>query len=127
MQHCPSSPDRLPDMAASSVDTWKSLKASSTSASVAKGCSFILLRDSAMRTMASSCLWIMKMLPFPTFYYGPKGSSPSPDTPPTHSISSAAPFTVGSPKPQHPNPLGYSRRHGDLIPILRVSVGTGGQ
>ena len=50
------SPDRVPDKAASSVDTWKSLSASSTSASVAKGCSFILLRASAMRTMASSCL-----------------------------------------------------------------------
>lgn len=50
------SPDRVPDKAASSVDTWKSLRASSTSASVAKGCSFILLRASAMRTMASSCL-----------------------------------------------------------------------
>ena len=37
------SPDRVPDKAASSVDTWKSLSASSTSASV-------------MRTMASSCL-----------------------------------------------------------------------
>lgn len=49
-------PDRVPDKAASSVDTWKSLSASSTSASVAKGCSFILLRASAMRTMASSCL-----------------------------------------------------------------------
>lgn len=50
------SPDRVPDKAASSVDTWKSRRASSTSASVAKGCSFILLRASAMRTMASNCL-----------------------------------------------------------------------
>lgn len=50
------SPERLPDRAASSVDTWKSRRASSTSSSPAMGCSFILARDSAMRTTASSCL-----------------------------------------------------------------------
>lgn len=49
-------PARLPDMAASSVDTWNSLRASSTSCSVANGCSFILANDSLIRMMASNCL-----------------------------------------------------------------------
>lgn len=58
----PSTPDRGPEKAASSVDTWRSHRASSTSAFVAKGCSCILLRALAMRTMASSCLAVMGML-----------------------------------------------------------------
>ena len=49
-------PERLPDSAASSVETWKSLRASSTSSSPATACSFILASDSAIRTTASSCL-----------------------------------------------------------------------
>lgn len=70
------SPDRVPDKAASSVDTWKSLSASSTSASVAKGCSFILLRASAMRTMASSCLCESNGTPGCTQSIAPLLSSP---------------------------------------------------
>ena len=50
------SPLRLPVMAASSVETWNSLSASSTSASVAKAAMRILARDSEIRTTASSCL-----------------------------------------------------------------------
>lgn len=49
-------PDRLPDSAASRVDTWKSRRASSTSSSPAIAWSFILARDSAIRTTASNCL-----------------------------------------------------------------------
>ena len=49
-------PARLPDIAASSVETWNNLKASSTSASVANGASLIFAKDSDIRTIASSCL-----------------------------------------------------------------------
>ena len=49
-------PASEPDMAASSVETWKRRSASSTSASVANGSSRILARDSEIRIMASSCL-----------------------------------------------------------------------
>ena len=49
-------PERLPDMAASSVDTWNSLSASSTCAAVAKGSSLILASDSEILMIASSCL-----------------------------------------------------------------------
>ena len=43
-------------MAASSVDTWKSLSASSTCAAVAKGSNLIFARDSEILIIASSCL-----------------------------------------------------------------------
>ena len=49
-------PAKLPDVAASSVDTWNNLRASSTSASEANGASLILAWDSEMRMMASNCL-----------------------------------------------------------------------
>lgn len=49
-------PAKLPDVAASNVDTWKSLRASSTSASEANGHNLILACDSAIRMIASSCL-----------------------------------------------------------------------
>lgn len=49
-------PVKEPDMAASSVDTWKRRSASSTSASFANGSRRILANDSATRTIASSCL-----------------------------------------------------------------------
>lgn len=76
------SPDRLPDIAASSVDTWKSRKASSTSASVAKGCSLIFAKDSAMRTMASSCLQPQETLP--AFSCSYKGVPPDSCNPHLH-------------------------------------------
>lgn len=53
-------PDRLPDSAASSVDTWKRRRASSTSSSPAIACSFILAKDSEIRTTASNCLYTHK-------------------------------------------------------------------
>lgn len=53
---CINSPERLPDIAASSVDTWKSLRASSTCAAVAKGNSLIFASDSEILIIASSCL-----------------------------------------------------------------------
>ena len=43
-------------MAASSVDTWNSLSASSTCAAVAKGSNRILASDSEILMIASSCL-----------------------------------------------------------------------
>ena len=43
-------------MAASSVDTWKSLSASSTCAAVAKGSNLILASDSEILIIASNCL-----------------------------------------------------------------------
>ena len=49
-------PARLPVIAASRVDTWNRRKASSTSASVANDARRIFAKDSAMRTIASSCL-----------------------------------------------------------------------
>lgn len=49
-------PERLPDMAASNVDTWNSLRASSTCAAVAKGSNLILASDSEILMIASSCL-----------------------------------------------------------------------
>ena len=49
-------PERLPDIAASRVETWNNRSASSTSASDANGFSFILASDSDIRMMASSCL-----------------------------------------------------------------------
>ena len=49
-------PARQPDRAASSVDTWNSRKASSIWLSRAKGANDILASDSAIRTIASSCL-----------------------------------------------------------------------
>ena len=49
-------PERDPDSAASSVDTLNRRSASSMWLSVAKGDRDIFARDSAMRTMASSCL-----------------------------------------------------------------------
>ena len=49
-------PDKFPDIAASSVDTWKSLKASSTSTFVANGDNLILANDSEILIMASNCL-----------------------------------------------------------------------
>ena len=49
-------PERLPDMAASNVDTWNSLRASSTCATVAKGSNLILASDSEILMIASSCL-----------------------------------------------------------------------
>ena len=43
-------------MAASSVDTWNSLSASSTCAAVAKGSNLIFASDSEILIIASSCL-----------------------------------------------------------------------
>ena len=43
-------------MAASNVDTWNSLRASSTCAAVAKGSNLILASDSEILMIASSCL-----------------------------------------------------------------------
>lgn len=43
-------------MAASRVDTWKSLRASSTCAAVANGCNLIFASDSEILMIASSCL-----------------------------------------------------------------------
>jgi hypothetical protein len=68
-------PAKLPDMAASKVDTWKSLKASSTWVSEANDWSCIFAKDSDNRITASSCLqsrmiklnigntWIVKINP----------------------------------------------------------------
>ena len=49
-------PDKLPVIAASRVETWKILNASSTCTSVAKDCSCILAIDSDNRMTASNCL-----------------------------------------------------------------------
>ena len=57
-------PERLPDMAASSVDTWKSLSASSTCAAVANGSNLILAKDSEILIIASSCLKGIKITVF---------------------------------------------------------------
>ncbi|EZA54967.1 hypothetical protein X777_04430, partial [Ooceraea biroi] len=52
-------PANDPDIAASNVDTWKSLKASLTWTSVANGCICILARASDIRMTASSCRTVM--------------------------------------------------------------------
>lgn len=49
-------PDKVPDIAASRVDTWNNRKASSTWVSVAKARSCIFASDSAIRIIASNCL-----------------------------------------------------------------------
>lgn len=49
-------PAKLPDMAASNVETWNNLSASFTCDSVAKGCNCIFARDSDILITASSCL-----------------------------------------------------------------------
>ena len=55
------SPAREPDIAALRVDTVKSLRASSTSLSEAKGSRRILAMDSDIRMMASNCLFGRKL------------------------------------------------------------------
>ena len=57
---CVNLPAKLPVIAASNVETWNKRSASVTCTSVAKGSSCILARDSDIRTMASSCLKILK-------------------------------------------------------------------
>ena len=54
-------PARDPDMAASSVDTWNNLRASSTFCSLANGSSLILARLSLILITASSCLTVIGM------------------------------------------------------------------
>ena len=49
-------PESEPERAASRVETWNSLSASSTWLSRAKGVRDILAWDSEIRTMASNCL-----------------------------------------------------------------------
>jgi len=56
------SPDSEPDIAASNVDTLNSLRASSMWLSKAKGEIDIFASDSAIRIMASSCLWDDKII-----------------------------------------------------------------
>lgn len=56
----PSTPLKVPLIAADIVETLKSLNASFTSASFAKGCIFIFARDSEILTIASSCLFKIK-------------------------------------------------------------------
>ena len=50
-------PAKLPDPAASIVEALKSLRASSTSLSIANGANLILAIDSYLRTIASNCLY----------------------------------------------------------------------
>lgn len=56
------SPESEPDRAASRVETWNNLRASSTSLSRANGRKAIFARDSEILTMASSCRTVMGML-----------------------------------------------------------------
>lgn len=49
-------PARLPDIAASRVETWNNLRASLTWLSLANGCNCIFASDSDILIIASNCL-----------------------------------------------------------------------